>query len=200
MARDASDPAVECRRSKNEQRIDGKKIMEQNRPFVFDDNNERLFQDTLKRYPTKMAALLPTLWLAMGQNGYLTNEVLEYVAERLELSPVHVYAVAEFYTMFHQEPVGRYHLQLCRNLTCTLCGSEDLLAHLADKHQIFPGEISSDGLFSLELVECLGSCGTAPVIRVNDVYCERLTADKLDRIIEQCRAGVDPEEEPMEVH
>ncbi len=174
--------------------------MEQNRPFVFDDNNERLFQDTLKRYPTKMAALLPTLWLAMGQHGYLTNEILEYVAERLDLSPVHVYAVAEFYTMFHQEPVGRYHIQLCRNLTCTLLGSEDLLAHLADKHQIFPGEISSDGLFSLELVECLGSCGTAPAIRVNDVYCENLNIDKLDRIIEGCRAGVDPEEEPMGVH
>ena len=174
--------------------------MEQERSFAFDENNEKLFQDTLKRYPTKMAALLPTLWLAMGQNGHLTVEILEYVAERLALSPVHVYAVAEFYTMFHTEPVGRYHLQLCRNLSCTLCGSEDLLAHLASHHRIFPGEITRDGVFSLELVECLGSCGTAPVMRVNDVYCENLTIDRLDRIIEGCRAGVDPEEEPMEVH
>jgi len=174
--------------------------MENEKTFAFDEKNEKSFQDTLKKYPTKMAALLPTLWLAMDQNGYLTEEILEYVAERLDLSPVHVYAVAEFYTMFHTEPVGRYHLQLCRNLSCTLCGSEDLLAHLASHHRIFPGEITRDGVFSLELVECLGSCGTAPVMRVNDVYCESLTIEKLDRIIEGCRAGVDPEEEPMEIH
>ncbi len=174
--------------------------MEHNKPFVFDENNEKRFQDTLKKYPTKTAALLPTLWLAMGQNGYLTEEILEYVAGRLDLSPVHVYAVAEFYTMFHTEPVGEYHLQLCRNLSCTLNGSDDLLAHLADKHGIFPGQITDDGTFSLELVECLGSCGTAPVMRVNDVYCENLTIEKLDRIIEGCRSGVEPEEEPMGIH
>ena len=174
--------------------------MEDNKPFVFDQDNEKRFQATLKKYPTKMAALLPTLWLAMGQNGYLTDEVLEYVAGRLDLSPVHVYAVAEFYTMFHTEPVGDYHLQLCRNLSCTLGGSEEILARLADKHGIYPGQITDDGLFSLELVECLGSCGTAPVMRVNDVYCENLTIEKLDRIIEGCRSGVDPEEEPMGIH
>jgi len=174
--------------------------MEDNKPFVFDQDNEKRFQATLKKYPTKMAALLPTLWLAMGQNGYLTDEVLEYVAGRLDLSPVHVYAVAEFYTMFHTEPVGDYHLQLCRNLSCTLGGSEEILARLADKHGIYPGQITDDGMFSLELVECLGSCGTAPVMRVNDVYCENLTIEKLDRIIEGCRSGVDPEEEPMGIH
>lgn len=174
--------------------------MEQHKPFVFDQSNERKFQDTLKRYPTRMAALLPTLWLAMGQNGYLTDEILEYVAGRLGLSPVHVFAVAEFYTMFHTEPVGKYHLQVCHNLSCTLLGSEDLVAHLAEKHGIYPGEMTDDGLFSLELVECLGSCGTAPVMRVNDVYCENLTIEKLDRIIEGCRAGVAPEEEQMGLH
>lgn len=174
--------------------------MEQQKPFVFSENNEKRFQDTLRRYPTKMAALLPTLWLAMGQNGYLTDEILEYVAGRLDLSPVHVFAVAEFYTMFRMEPVGKYHLQLCRNLSCTLLGCEDLLDHLGNKYGIFPGEMTDDGLFSLELVECLGSCGTAPVMRVNDVYCENLTIEKLDRIIEGCRAGVEPEEEPMGIH
>jgi NADH-quinone oxidoreductase subunit E len=174
--------------------------MEQQKPFIFNENNEKRFQDTLRRYPTKMAALLPTLWLAMGQNGHLTDEILEYVAGRLDLSPVHVFAVAEFYTMFRTEPVGKYHLQLCRNLSCTLQGCEDLLDHLGSKYGIFPGETTDDGLFSLELVECLGSCGTAPVMRVNDVYCENLTVEKLDRIIEGCRAGVEPEEEPMGIH
>ncbi len=174
--------------------------MENAKPFVSDERNEKSFQETLKRYPTRMAALLPTLWLAMGQNGYLTNDILEYVAERLDLSPVHVYAVAEFYTMFRDEPVGVYHLELCRNLSCTLSGSEDLVAHLEEKYGIFPGEITGDGMFSLELVECLGSCGTAPAMRVNDVYCENLTVEKLDRIIQGCRSGVEPEEEPMGVH
>jgi NADH-quinone oxidoreductase E subunit len=174
--------------------------MEQERPFVFDERNEKRFQETLKKYPSKMAALLPTLWLAMRQNGYLTDEILEYVAGRLDLSPVHVFAVAEFYTMFQTEPVGKYHIQLCRNLSCTLRGSEDLLTHLVNRHGIFPGETTEDGLFSLELVECLGSCGTAPVMRVNDVYCENLTVEKLDRIIEGCRVGIEPEEEQMGIH
>jgi len=174
--------------------------MENEKPFAFDEKNEKSFQEALKKYPTRMAALLPALWLAMGQNGYLTEEILEYVAGRLDLSPVHVYAVAEFYTMFRDEPVGVYHLELCRNLSCTLSGSEDLVAHLEEKYGIFPGETTGDGMFSLELVECLGSCGTAPAMRVNDVYCENLTVEKLDRIIQGCRSGVEPEEEPMGVH
>jgi len=174
--------------------------MEQPTPFVFDERNEKRFQETLKKYPTRMAALLPTLWLAMLQNGYLTDEILEYVAGRLELSPVHVFAVAEFYTMFRTEPMGKYHIQLCRNLSCTFRGSEDLLARLAEEHGIFPGETTDDGVFSLELVECLGSCATAPVMRINDVYCENLTIDKLDQIIANCRAGNDPLEEPMGIH
>jgi NADH-quinone oxidoreductase E subunit len=168
--------------------------------FAFDEASEKKFRKTLEQYPTKMAALLPTLWLAMDQKGYLTDQILEYVAGRLELSPVHVYAVAEFYTMFLRNPPGRYHLQLCRNLTCTICGSEDLIEHLAEQHGIYPGETTEDGLFSLELVECLGSCGTAPVMRVNDRYCEQLTTDKVDKIIEGCKVGVEPEEEPMGVH
>ena len=174
--------------------------MEHEKPFAFDEKNERSFQEALKKYRTRMAALLPTLWLAMDQNGYLTEEILEYVAERLELSPVHVYAVAEFYTMFRDEPVGVYHLELCRNLSCTLAGSEDLVGHLGDKYGIYPGETSGDGMFSLDLVECLGSCGTAPAMRVNDVYCENVTVEKLDKIIQGCRAGIEPEEEPTGVH
>ena len=167
------------------------------RGFAFSNENEKKLQDTLKRYPTKMAALLPALWLAQEQNGYLTNEILEYVAGRLELSPVHVYSVAEFYTMYHKKPPGKYHLQLCRTLSCVLCNMEAIQAHLESKHGIKPGNKTEDGLFSLELVECLGSCGTAPVMRVNDVYCENLTLQKVDAIIDGCRSGKEPQEEPM---
>ena len=165
--------------------------------FAFTDENEKTFQETLKKYPTKMAVLLPALWLCQHQKGYLTHEILEYVAERLDLSPVHVYSVVEFYTMYHQRPPGKHHIQLCRTLSCVLCGSEEIRNHLKEKLGIGPGEKTSDGLFSLEEVECLGSCGTAPVMRVNDVYCENLTPDKVDEIIEKSRSNEVFEEEPM---
>ena len=165
--------------------------------FQFDKNNEKRFQETLARYPTKMAVLLPALWLAQEQNGYLTDEMLEYVAKRLELSPVHVFSVVEFYTMYHRRPTGTYHLQLCRTLSCVLCGSESIRRRIKERVGINPGEVSDDGMFSLEEVECLGSCGTAPVLRVNDAYCERLTPERVDEILDRCRSGETIEEEPM---
>ena len=165
--------------------------------FAFSDDSERAFQETIKKYPTKMAALLPTLWICQKQNGHLTRDIMKYVAERLDLSPVHVYSVAEFYTMYHKRPAGRYHIMLCRTLSCTLCGCETLRDHLVDALGVQPGEVSADGMFSLEEVECLGSCGTAPVMRVNDVYCENLTPQKIDEILERCRSGKTLEEEPM---
>ncbi|MFQ5511962.1 MAG: NADH-quinone oxidoreductase subunit NuoE [Candidatus Krumholzibacteriia bacterium] len=172
--------------------------MHSEEPFAFNEETERKFQETLGKYPTKMAVLLPALWLAQEQNGYLPDSALEYVAGRLELSPVHVFSVVEFYTMYHRKPPGRYHIQMCRTLSCTLCHMEDLEAHLAERHGIRAGEKTEDGMFSLELVECLGSCGTAPVMRVNDVYCENLDPDKVDRIIESCKAGAQLEEDPMQ--
>jgi len=157
----------------------------------FDDQTEQRFQALVGKYPTKEAALLPSLWLAREQFGYLPDEVLEYIASRLELAPVRVFSVVEFYTMYNREPVGRYHIQLCQNVTCTLRGSEQLLEVLTDQLGIGPGEISEDKAFSLETVECLGSCGTAPVVRINDTYYENLTIDRLLAIIEACRTGRD---------
>jgi len=166
---------------------------EQTKKVAFDEELERRFQEILARYPTKEAALLPTLWLAQERWGCLSEEVMEYVAERLGLSPVRVFAVVEFYTMFHREPTGRYHLQLCRNLSCTLAGAENLLALLREKVGIEPGGRTEDGLFSLELVECLGSCGTAPVMRINDTYYESLNRGRLEELLEMCRQGkLDP--------
>ena len=165
--------------------------------FKFDEKNEERFQETLGKYPTKMAVLLPALWLAQEQHGYLTDEMLEYVARRLDLSPVHVFSVVEFYTMYHRRPTGKYHLQLCRTLSCVLCGSEGIRRRIKERVGINPGEVSDDGMFSLEEVECLGSCGTAPVLRVNDAYCERLTLERVDEILDRCKAGETIEEEPM---
>jgi NADH-quinone oxidoreductase E subunit len=165
--------------------------------FAFNEESEKVFQNTLKRYPTKMAALLPTLWICQRQNGHITREMMRYVAERLDLSPVHVYSVAEFYTMYHKRPAGQYHIMLCRTLSCTLCGCETLRDHLVSLLGIKPGEVSEDGMFSFEEVECLGSCGTAPVMRVNDVYCENVTPARIEEIIAKCKAGERIEEEAM---
>lgn len=173
---------------------------ETNTTFTFDEANEKVFRETLEKYPTKMAVLLPALWLAQKQNGHITPEIMEYIAGRLELSPVHVFSVVEFYTMYHKSPPGKFHLQLCRTLSCTLRGCEELRRRVIETIGIEPGQKSDDGLFSFEEVECLGSCGTAPVLRVNDVYCENMTVERLDQIIDRCRAGEEPQEEPMGSH
>jgi NADH-quinone oxidoreductase subunit E len=163
--------------------------------IAFDAKNEEKFQNLLPKYPTKQAVVLPALWLAMDQWGHLTDEIIEYVARRLDQSPVSVFAVVEFYTMFKTKKTGRHHIQLCRNMTCTMRGCEDLEEQIKDRIGIGPGEKTTDEVFSLELVECLGSCGTAPVMRLDEHYFENLTQDKLDRVIQACRDGRDPVEE-----
>jgi NADH-quinone oxidoreductase subunit E len=160
--------------------------------FAFSKENEAKFQNLLSKYPTKRAVVLPALWLAQEQEGYLTIEAMEYVAKRLEQSAVSVFAVVEFYTMFKTEPMGKHHMQICRTLTCTMRGCEDLQGTIERKLGIGPGERTEDGKFSFEMVECLGSCGTAPVMRMDNRYWENLTVDKLERIIEACREGRDP--------
>lgn len=160
--------------------------------IAFNAENEARFQNLLEKYPTKQAVVLPALWLAMDQFGHLTPDVMAYVAHRLDQSPVSVFAVVEFYTMFKTEALGQHHIQLCRNLSCTMRGCEDLEAVVKNKIGIGPGGKTDDGLFSFELVECLGSCGTAPVMRLDEHYFENLTEEKLDRIIQACKDGRDP--------
>jgi len=160
--------------------------------FSFSTENEAKLQKLLTRYPTRRAAVLPALWLAMDQNGHLTPEIMDYVAARLEQPPVQVYSVVEFYTMFKTAPVGEHNIQMCRTLTCTMCGCEDLAGVIEKELGLAPGQKTKDGKFSFELVECLGSCGTAPVMRMDDRYWENLTADKLRRIIAACKEGRDP--------
>jgi NADH-quinone oxidoreductase subunit E len=165
------------------------------KPFAFSPENEKRFQELLPKYPTKRAVVLPALWLAQDQEGHLTVESMEYVAKRLEQPAVGVFAVVEFYSMFKTEMMGKHHLQVCRTLTCTMRGCEELQPTIHQKLGIGPGEKTADGMFSLEMVECLGSCGTAPMMRMDDRYWEDLTVEKLERIIDACRAGRDPASE-----
>lgn len=153
--------------------------------FEFTPENKKQFAELLTKYPNKQAALLPTLWIAQRQHGYLPLEVQEYVAGLLELTPVHVYGVVTFYTMFKQKPVGKYHLQVCRTLSCALGGCEGIIRHLKEEYHLKEGQVSADGKFSLELVECLASCGTGPMMQVNEAYFENLSMQKVDQLMQK---------------
>lgn len=135
-------------------------------------------------YPNKEALLLPVLHAAQRAHGWLPHEVMELVGKSLDLPLPKVKQVASFYTMFYKRPVGTCHLQVCNNIACYLRGSADVIHYLEDKLGIMPGETTKDGLFTLTEVECLGSCGTAPVIQVNDDYHENVSKADVDRILE----------------
>ncbi len=150
----------------------------------FSDETYTRFKEILSHYPTKQAAILPTFWLAQEEFGYLSLEVMEYIADLLDLSPAYVASVASFYTMLYKKPMGRFHLQVCTNLPCRLRGAARIVDCAQDKLGIRPGQTTPDQVFSLSEVECLGSCGTAPVVQVNDDYHENLTPDQVVRLIE----------------
>ncbi|MCP5468760.1 MAG: NADH-quinone oxidoreductase subunit NuoE [Deltaproteobacteria bacterium] len=152
--------------------------------FIFTEENKKKFEAILERYPEKRAAMLPALWLVQQQNEWISPEAMEYVASLLDLAPARVYEVATFYTMFNLKPIGKYHFQVCRTLSCQLCGAESITHYLKEKLGIEKlGQTSQDGRFTLSEVECLGSCGTAPMLQLNDDYHENLTPQKLDELI-----------------
>ena len=148
-------------------------------------------EEIARRYPDPRSAVMPALYLAQEKHGYLTKEAMEEVAEALNIPPVQVYEIATFYTMFNKRPVGRYHIQVCTNVSCMLLGAETLVDYLKEKLGIDVGETTRDGLFTLSTVECLGSCGTAPVMQINDTYYENLTKERIDEILEGLRRGSD---------
>ncbi len=136
--------------------------------------------------PEKRSMLLTALYIAQEQHGYLSPTAIEQTADRLGLPVQQVYSTASFYTMFRMKPVGEYVLQVCTGLCCWLeGGGEKLVDYITEKLGIGPGETTADGLFTLQTVECLASCGTSPTMRVNDELYEDLTPDKVDRLLDQ---------------
>ena len=138
----------------------------------------------MRKYPRKRSALIPSLQLAQKEAGYLSSETITEVARLFELAPNEVNEVVSFYTMFYKKPLGKYVIQVCTNISCLLCNAEDILAHLTQRLGIRVGETSPDKKFTLLEVECLGSCGTSPVVQINEDYYEDLTTEKLDRILD----------------
>ncbi|MBN8720114.1 NADH dehydrogenase subunit E [Hydrobacter penzbergensis] len=155
-------------------------------------NEEQLteFNRLVARYPEgkQKSALLPVLHLAQDSfGGWLSAEAMDYVAELLQLNPIEVYEVATFYSMYNLKPVGKYMFEVCQTGPCMLNGSDDIIAYIGEKLGIKPGETTSDGLFTLKTVECLGACGYAPMMQMGKTYREHLTKAKVDAIIEDCR-------------
>jgi NADH-quinone oxidoreductase E subunit len=150
----------------------------------FSPQTQQQFDDLIQRYPQKKAALLPALWLAQEEFGYLSPAALEYVATLLELPPSKAYAVASFYTMYNLKPVGKYKLEVCRTLSCAMAGAFEIIEHLEKRLGIKLGETTPDGRFTLATQECLAACGYAPMLQINGKkYHEFLTADKVDELL-----------------
>lgn len=153
--------------------------------FKFTSENLEKVNDAVKRYPEKQAAVMPALWIAQEQNGWISNEVMKEVASVLDMNPEDVLGVVTFYTMYHKKPMGKYHLQVCTNVSCMLRGAYDIYENVKKNLGIDNMQVTSDQKFSLEEVECMGSCGTAPMIAVNEDYFENVTAEKVEEIIKR---------------
>lgn len=156
----------------------------------FSDESLALVQQMIKRYPEgrQKSALIPILHIAQAEfDGWLSPEVMDYVASLLNIQPVEVYEVASFYSMFNLKPVGKCVIEVCRTSSCWLLGAEDVIRHLENKLNIRVGETTADGMFSLKSVECLGSCGTAPMMQVGADYYENLTLQKVDQLVDRFR-------------
>lgn len=156
----------------------------------FSQENLAKVEEIIARYPEgkQKSALMPLLHLAQEQWGWLSAETMDYVAGLLKLEPIEVYEVATFYTMYNLKPVGKHVFEVCHTGPCMLRGSDDILAYIKEKLGIGVGETTADGLFTLKTAECLGACGYAPMMQMGKYYKEHLTKEKVDRIIEECRA------------
>jgi len=156
----------------------------------FSENDLGKVQEIIAHYPAgkQKSALLPILHLAQDTfGGWLSTETMDYVASLLQIEPIEVYEVATFYSMYHLKPVGKYVFEVCQTGPCMLRGSDDIILYITQTLGIRAGETTSDGLFTLKTVECLGACGYAPMMQLGKYYREHLTKEKVDAIIAECR-------------
>ena len=158
-----------------------------------DFSNEKMdkVKELMARYPEgkQKSAVIPLLLMAQREfGGWLSPEIMDYVASILKIEPIEVYEVATFYSMYNLKPVGKYMFEVCQTGPCMLKGSDDIIDYIKQKLGIGVGETTTDGLFTLKTVECLGACGYAPMMQLGKDYREHLTKEKVDAIIEECRS------------
>jgi NADH-quinone oxidoreductase subunit E len=156
----------------------------------FNDTQMQEFNRLVARYPSdkQKSALLPVLHLAQDTfGGWLSSQTMDYVAELLRIEPIEVYEVATFYSMYNLKPVGKHLFEVCHTGPCMVSGCDDIIDYIKTKLGISVGETTTDGLFTLKTVECLGACGYAPMMQLGKTYREHLTKEKVDAIVEECR-------------
>lgn len=173
--------------------------------LAFSESAESEFQELLTRYPNTLAALLPALFLAQREFGWVSVEVMDYLAERLSLPPAKVLTTATFYTMYNKQPAGKCHVQVCTTLSCAIRGGYELIEKLEDRLGVKLGDTSSDHNWTLTEVECLASCGTAPMFQVTDslgniTYYEDVDDQKLDKILAELNAKLSSLPDPRTMH
>ena len=154
---------------------------------MFSAETEARFKHLISIYPRKRSALIPMLLLAQQEQGYVTPQAMEHIAQLLELSTSEVESTLTFYTLLRRKPAGKYHIMICTNLACMLRGSDDIEACVKKKLGVKLGEVTSDGLFSAIEFECLGSCTTAPVLQVNGEFYENLDVPKVEALLDELR-------------
>lgn len=158
-------------------------------PIFETEEGKRRLEMALSRYPTKQAALLPMLGFVQAEKGWIEPSDMEQVAEALELTPAYVHSIATFYTMYNKHPVGRHFVQVCTNISCHLNRAEEVLHRFLSETGTREGELSEDGEFTVIEAECLGACGFATVVQVNDRYLENITPDCVPEIVAKLRNG-----------
>ena len=156
--------------------------------FTLSAESEKIVDELLTRYPTKRASCLPLLHLCQRQQGWVSSDVIDYVAARLEMATSEVQGVVTFYTMYHQQPVAPNVVWVCRTLSCDLRGARELQKHLEKRFECDVHGTSKDGKFTLKKAECLAACGQAPMVQINDEFYENLTIESLDRVLNEIAA------------
>ena len=151
--------------------------------FKFTSENIDRINKEIQKYPLKKPAVMATIYIAQEQNGFISNEVIKEIAVILDMTSEEVLGVVTFYTMYHQKQMGKLHIQVCTNVSCMLRGGYEIWKQVKDRLGIDNMEVTPDGLFSVEEVECMGSCGTAPMLAVNENYYENLTKEKVEELI-----------------
>lgn len=154
------------------------------KPLRLAREREDRIDDLQRRYPTKKATLLPVLWEIQNEHGWISEAWMDYAAERCGVTSAHVMALVTFYTMLHRAPVGRHHVQICRNISCHIMGAKGLIEAVEKKLGITHGGVTADGKFSMEHVECLAACSWAPVMQINRTMHENLTPESALAILE----------------
>lgn len=162
----------------------------------FSDDNLRTALEIRDRYPVHKSATIPLLHLAQEQDGYVTDEAMEHIAELVGTTPAQVLGTCSFYEMFKREPVGTYLVNVCTNISCQIMGGEELLHHAEEKLGVKAGGTTPDGAFTLEDVECIAACTEAPCLQVNYRYRHRITIEEFDQLIDDLRAGKLADEVP----